>query len=239
MSAVLRIEAKTGEVADHQGDLAIIHKFKGEEKIGGPVGAALAARLAEIGRADRFEGRAGRHLLWHATADDGLRCRRYLLLGLGRRDDLTLDAYRRYLGDALVEADRLGSEKVVVPLVEGGRTPVAAREAATALPEGVLLGTYRFDGAGIGESAGAPPSHAGAARWERRRNSPRATSQARGPRRARVAMAPRPGGVRQAISVGISSRPGGLTGGPPRPGGRLPWLRRIGLPPPGRTRQPP
>ncbi len=143
MSAVLRIESKPGDLAGLAADVGIVYKFKGEESIAGAVGGSLAARLAEVARGDRFEGRAGRHLLWHAV--DGLPSRRYLILGLGRREELGLDSYRRYLGDALVEVDRMGAGRVAVPLLESGRAPFAAREAALALAEGALLGTYRFD----------------------------------------------------------------------------------------------
>jgi len=145
LSAVLRIEARPGDLVGLEADLGIVYKFKGEEGIAGPVGTPLGPRLADVARGDRFEGRAGRCLLWHAPPEDRLRCRRILILGLGRRDELRLDAYRRHLGDALIEADRLGAERVALPLLEGGQAPFGARDAALALAEGVLLGTYRFD----------------------------------------------------------------------------------------------
>jgi leucyl aminopeptidase len=145
LSAALRLEARPGDLAGIEADLGIVCKYKGETGITGPVGRDLAARLGEIARGDRFEGRAGRHLLWHAAPTDGLRCARYLILGLGDKEDLTLETYRRYLGDALVAADRLGAASVVLALVEAGAAPFPAREAAVATAEGALLGTYRFD----------------------------------------------------------------------------------------------
>jgi len=137
--------AKAGELTGVEADLCIGYKFKGEETIAGCIGDALARPWAEVARADRFDGRPGGRHLWHAPPQVPARCHRFLLLGLGRRDDLALDAYRRHVGEALVEADRLGAERVALPLLEGGRSPIAARDAALALAEGVLLGTYRFD----------------------------------------------------------------------------------------------
>jgi leucyl aminopeptidase len=145
VSAAIRIEARKGDVAELPADIAIVCKFKGDPDLPGPVDRGLAQRLVEIAKGDRFEGRAGRHLLWHAASSDGLKCRRYLLLGLGDRNDLTLERYRRYLGDALVECDRLGAASVALPLLLAGASQFPAREAAVALAEGVLLGTYRFD----------------------------------------------------------------------------------------------
>ena len=145
MSATLRIEAKKGDLAGLTADIGIVYKFKGDPSLPGPVERSLAQRLVEITKEDRFEGRAGRHLLWHAPPGDGLRCRRYLLLGLGSKDEVTLERYRRHLGDALLECDRLGAASVALPLLQAGSGPFPAREAAVALTEGILLGTYRFD----------------------------------------------------------------------------------------------
>jgi leucyl aminopeptidase len=141
----LRLEPKKGDLAGLTADIGIVFKFKGDPVLPGPVDRGLAQRLLEIAKEDRFEGGPGRHLLWHASAADGLKCRRYLLVGLGAKDDLTLLRLRRYLGDALVECDRLGAASVALPLLQAGAAPFAAREAALAVAEGILLGTYRFD----------------------------------------------------------------------------------------------
>lgn len=144
MSADLKIDVRAGDLSGIEADLGIVSAFK-DQGPAGPVGAAVAARIAEVMRGDRFEGRAGGHLFWHAPPGDGFSCRRYLVLGLGRRDEFTLDRYRRYLGDALVAADRHGAERVALTLVDDSAGPVAPRDAALALAEGALLGTYRFD----------------------------------------------------------------------------------------------
>jgi leucyl aminopeptidase len=145
MSAgALRIEVRGGELAGIEADLGIAFKFRGETGLAGPTGGALAERLAAIAREDRFDGLAGGHLLWHA-ADAGLACRRYLIAGLGAREDLTLERFRRYLGEALVEADRRGAASVCLPLVDTGAAAFPPPEAALATAEAILLGTYRFD----------------------------------------------------------------------------------------------
>ena len=145
MSTTLQIEAKKGDVAGLSADIGIVFKFKDDPEPAGPVDRGLSHRLLEIAKEDRFEGRAGRRLLWHAASSDGLKCRRFLLLGLGAKDELTLERFRRYLGDALLECDRLGAASVALPLLQAGSSPYPAREAAVAIAEGVLLGTYRFD----------------------------------------------------------------------------------------------
>jgi leucyl aminopeptidase len=140
----LQFEPQSGDLASVKADLGIVFRLKGEGGIAGPVGADLAARLLEVAREDRFQGRAGRRLLWHAS-DDRFAARRYLLLGLGTKEELTLERFRRELGEALVEADRLGAATVALPLLSDPHLPFAPAEAARATAEGALLGTYRFD----------------------------------------------------------------------------------------------
>jgi leucyl aminopeptidase len=144
VSGSLEFEPRSGDVASARADLGIVFRLKGESGIPGPVGADLASRLLEVAREDRFQGRAGRRLLWHAP-DDRFPARRYLLLGLGTKEDLTLERLRRELGDALVEADRLGASTVALPLPAEPHLPFRAAEAARAVGEAALMGTYRFD----------------------------------------------------------------------------------------------
>jgi len=145
VSGALQIEAKKGDVAGLSADIGIVCKFKDDPELAGPLDRALSQRLQDVAKEDHFDGRGGRRLLWHAAPSDGLKCRRYLLLGLGPKDQLTLERFRRYLGEALLECDRLGAASVAMPLPPAGSAPFPAREAGVAIAEGILLGTYRFD----------------------------------------------------------------------------------------------
>ena len=145
MSEGLRLTAESTELEGVEADLAIVCKFRGEASPSGPIGASLSPRLAEVARQDRFQGRGGKSLLWHAGPEDGLRCRRFLILGVGARGEFSLERYRRYLGDALIEADQLGATTVVVAIPGDDRTRCTPLEGALAVAEGALLGTYRFD----------------------------------------------------------------------------------------------
>jgi leucyl aminopeptidase len=145
MSGPLRFEPSGGDLSKTKADLGIAFRFRRDGGFAGPIGGALQERLEQVVREDRFEGQGGKHLLWHAAPSDPFGCRRYLILGLGAREELTLERFRRFLGDALVEADRRGAASVALPLLDRGAEAIAPREAALATAEGVLLGTYRFD----------------------------------------------------------------------------------------------
>jgi leucyl aminopeptidase len=142
--APLEFQTRPGDLADVPADIGIVYRLKGDGGIAGPVGSGLSQRLLDVAREDRFNGRAGRVLLWHAP-EGAFPCRRYLLLGLGSRDEVTLERYRRELGDAFVEADRFGAVSVALPLLQDDRLGFSPNEAARALVEAALLGTYRFD----------------------------------------------------------------------------------------------
>jgi leucyl aminopeptidase len=145
VSDTLRFTAAAADLAALEADLGIIGKFEDDADPGGPGGQKLIARLGEIARQDQFQGQFGKRLLWHAPPDDDLRCRRYLLLGLGPRADFTLERYRRCLGEALVEADGLGAVRAAVALPPGDAGDAGALAMGLAIAEGALLGTYRFD----------------------------------------------------------------------------------------------
>jgi len=132
LSVSLEFETRTGDLAGVAADLGIVPRFKGESSLAGPVGAGLEKRLLEVAKEDRFQGRSGRLLLWHAP-EGAFPCRRYLLVGLGAREDLTLERYRRDLGDAFVEADRLGAVTVALPLLLDDRLSIPGPRIAEAV----------------------------------------------------------------------------------------------------------
>lgn len=145
MSETLRFTAVAGDLSALEADVGILGTFEGDAAPGGPVGAELIAAISEIASRDQFQGRVGKSLLWHAPADGRSRCSRYLLIGLGPRTDFNLERYRRCLGAALVEADRIGAARAAVALPPGEFGEAEARDLGTAIAEGALLGTYRFD----------------------------------------------------------------------------------------------
>lgn len=145
MSRTIRFHVKSGDLAGAVADLGIVYQVKGSGEILGTGDTALSARIMDVARQDRFQGKAGRTHLWHAPPEYGLRCGRYLIVGLGPAEEITLDRYRRHLGTALVECDRLGATSVALPLLDAGARSYDARSLGIAVAEGVLLGTYRFD----------------------------------------------------------------------------------------------
>jgi leucyl aminopeptidase len=138
---VPRFEFETTSPDEHPADLLILPYFEGPEP--GPgvkeLGKALGADLATVMKDNRLRGGLGETLTVPTLgrAEPGS----VLLLGLGKRGEVTPDRIRRAVGK--VAARAAGYRRVATTLAQAVRGPW--EDAAQALVEGLLLGSYRFD----------------------------------------------------------------------------------------------
>ena len=101
------------------------------------LGGALARQAAD---AD-FKGGLGSG--WTITAGEGVNAKAVLLVGLGKRDALTLDGVRRA---GAVVANKLRTRRAVaVTIVDAVPASIDTEDAVGALAEGLLLGGYSFE----------------------------------------------------------------------------------------------
>jgi leucyl aminopeptidase len=89
----------------------------------------------------RLTGKPDETLLVTKRGDDRFAAGAVLLVGVGPREDFTVDAARRALGRVGGTLRRFGSVATSFPLAFGARQ---AEDAVTAAAEGVGLGSYRF-----------------------------------------------------------------------------------------------
>jgi leucyl aminopeptidase len=109
---------------------------------GGEAEERLRAKIGDVVTTARqrkeFEGKPKQQLLERRTETP----RFYLLVGLGKRPALTLDALRSGAALGAVTLRNAGAKTIALELpAEGGLEPEPAAQAAV---EGVLLGTYQF-----------------------------------------------------------------------------------------------
>jgi leucyl aminopeptidase len=129
--ARMNVSVVSGSVSQHDTPLLIIGAFEGEPA------PANAAGLLEEGD---FTGKPRQTLLLYPRG--ALAARRLLLLGLGKREQLSAERLREAAAVALQRAVELKVERVVVELPI---TPALGAEAAAqAFAEGALMGVYRF-----------------------------------------------------------------------------------------------
>jgi leucyl aminopeptidase len=101
---------------------------------------AVGGQLVEVLAAERFQGKPGQ--LTYVHTGGRLPARRLLVVGLGKRADVTLETVRRAASAGLRRARELGARVVAMETL-GDRLPARAR--AHAVTEGAILGAYTFD----------------------------------------------------------------------------------------------
>src|SRR5689334_19842634 len=118
------------------------------------VDAALGGVLADIARAESFEGKVNQTLTVHTHGR--LPARRVVVLGAGPRGEFANPAIRDLTALAAQIANRCGCATVgfVVPALGANREAQIIQMAT----EGVVLGTYKFGRYLTGEEQKRPPS---------------------------------------------------------------------------------
>ncbi len=117
--------------------LLIAPMFEGS--VPGPGVKALG--LADAYAAAHLTGKRGQDLLVTRRRGDGFSADAVLLVGVGDKDEFTIDRARRASGRIAGVARRFST---VATLVPQSFTPAKAPAAAAACVEGLLLGAYRF-----------------------------------------------------------------------------------------------
>jgi len=130
----------TDPPATVRADVLVLPVFEGPEA--GPgikdvKGADLLALYAEA----KLKGKKGEPLLVPNTGGLGVAAKSVLLVGVGKRRDVTTDSLRRALGRVAPQLAKRRTVATTFPQVVG-RSP---EDAVQATVEGVLLGAYRFD----------------------------------------------------------------------------------------------
>ena len=103
---------------------------------------ALGGSLRKLVQSKEFEGKANEVLLYHTQGS--VPAKRLLLVGLGKKNEVTLETIRQAMGSAAkrVRQAKAGSFTVVLPtVIPAGMSSV---EVAQAMVEGAILGSYQF-----------------------------------------------------------------------------------------------
>jgi leucyl aminopeptidase len=121
-------------------DILVLPVYEGPEA--GPgikdvKGTDLMALYAEA----KLKGKKGEPLLVPNTGGLGIAAKSVLLVGVGKRQEVTTDSLRRALGRVAPQLAKRRTVATTFPQVVG-RSP---EDAVQATVEGLLLGSYRFD----------------------------------------------------------------------------------------------
>ncbi|HEY5626689.1 MAG TPA: leucyl aminopeptidase [Nitrospira sp.] len=143
---IMDVEVKVGRTENEAAEVLVLTHCDGEalnKQDAAAIDKLLNGSVRALMQTKEFEGKANETLLFHTQGK--VPAKRLLLVGLGKKKDLTLDAVRQAMGQAVkrVRQAKAGSFSAAMPSV----TPKGCSlvEVAQAMTEGAILGGYQFN----------------------------------------------------------------------------------------------
>ena len=139
----MKVDVAEGPLETVKADAIVVGVYAEEGRLresAARIDKALGGQLAEILEAERFAGKPAH--VTHVHTGGRIPAGRVVVVGLGKRVELTLETVRRAASAGLRRARDLGAKSAAIEVL-GDRLPVKSRAHATT--EGALLGAYTFD----------------------------------------------------------------------------------------------
>ncbi len=142
---IMQVTVQVGRVETASVEVLVLAHYEGEalaKQDAALLDQSLGGSLSKLVQSKEFEGKANEVLLYHTQ--DKASAKRLVLVGLGKKNQVTLETIRQALGSAVkrVRQAKVGSFAVVLPTVrpEGA----SSLDVAQAMVEGAILGSYQF-----------------------------------------------------------------------------------------------
>jgi leucyl aminopeptidase len=139
----MKVSVTIAPLASVEADALVVGLYAEEPKLRDVVARldkAIGGQLADVMAAERFQAKPAQVTYVHTGGK--LPARRLIVVGLGKRADLTLETVRRAASAGLRRARDLGARVVAIETL-GDRLSTTTR--AHAVTEGAILGSYVFD----------------------------------------------------------------------------------------------
>ena len=140
----MNIQVIEGDLTRHKSEAAVLINFEGEAKILGvssPFYKKAGGQIGKIIDLGDFKGERG-ELSLHYTRDD-VSVRRIVIVGMGKRADLSLERIREAFAKAAQQIRSLNVDEFSTSL-DFGDLGLPVNLIAEAVIEGVILGLYRY-----------------------------------------------------------------------------------------------
>ena len=132
-------------IVEWESDAIVLNLFEGVTVPGGATGAvdaALNGQIRDLIDAGDFTGKFKQIAVLYPRG--GISGKRLLLVGLGKREEFTVDRVRQLSAAVARHALGLGVEQLATVVHGAGVGGLDVADAAQAVVEGAILGTYRF-----------------------------------------------------------------------------------------------
>ena len=142
---IMQVTAQVGRVETASVEVLVLMHCEGEtlaKQNTALLDRTLGGSLNMLVQSKEFEGKANEVLLYHTQGK--VPAKRLVLVGLGKKNDVTLETIRQALGSASkrVRQAKVGSFAVALPTVRPDG--MSSLEVAQAMVEGAILGSYQF-----------------------------------------------------------------------------------------------
>ena len=142
---VMQVNAKAGRADSEPAEILVLLHCEGDglaKTDAAPLDKMLGGSLRELARSKEFEGKANEVLLYHTQGK--VPAKRLVLVGLGKKKDVTLDSLRQALGHAVKRVRQAKVETFVVALPTVMPKNCTLVEVVQVMVEGAILGNYQF-----------------------------------------------------------------------------------------------
>lgn len=139
----MKFEVISTNLEDIKADYLIIQFFEGAEvpEVVLTLPESIKEEIASPIRAGCFKAKLGQVLLVYPKSAGPVRC--FLLLGLGSKQDFSLESLRQAHGYAALKVKEIGSKDMAVPIPN--IPPYTASEITTSVVEAISLAFYKFN----------------------------------------------------------------------------------------------
>ena len=139
------ITTTIGDILERDTDAIVLNLFEGVTEPGGATGAAnraLDGLIADLIAGGDFSGKFKETAVLYPH--QGVASSRLILVGLGNREDFSLNRVRLVSASAAREAIKRGAKTLASIIHGGGIGGLDISDAAQATVEGAILGNYKF-----------------------------------------------------------------------------------------------
>lgn len=134
-----------GDITQQATDAIVVNLFEGVKHPGGATGAvdrAIGGLISTLIAEGECKGKKGEAALLHTFGR--IPAKRVVVVGLGKQEEFTLDTVRQVSAETCRFLKGRGIRRAATIVHGAGIGGLSPKEAATALTEGALLGTYSF-----------------------------------------------------------------------------------------------
>jgi len=141
----LEIKVIAGDIVTFTGDSVVVNLLEGVKTPGGATAAVdqvLGGAISRLIASNEIKGKLGETIVLHTLGK--MPVERVIIVGLGKKEELTLDRVRIAAAASLHAARKAGGKEVGTIIHGSGAGGLELDAASQALVEGALLGLYQF-----------------------------------------------------------------------------------------------